>query len=63
MKREFDRHRLGTALFLIAAFASFVLSVSLWFADYRQEGVFVGLWVPSILAAGAFWTVSVGRPR
>ncbi len=63
MKRDFDRHRLGASLFLIAALASFVLSVSLWFADYRQEGVFVGLWVPSILAAGAFWSVSIGRVR
>ncbi len=27
----------------------------------RDEGVFVGLWVPSILAAGAFWISAVGR--
>ena len=63
MKRDFDRHRLGAALFLAAAAVSFVLSIGLWFTDNRQEGVFVGLWVPSILAAGAFWTVSVGQPR
>jgi len=36
---------------------------TLWFTDNRQEGVFVGLWVPSILAAGAFWTVAIGRDR
>jgi hypothetical protein len=47
--------------FLIAAAASFVLSVSLWFAGSREEGVFVGLWVPSILAAGAFWMSAVRR--
>ena len=41
-------------LFLLAAFASFVLSVSLWFSGDRDEGLFVGLWVPSILAFGAF---------
>ena len=41
-------------LFLIAAFAAFVLSVSLWFGGDRDEGLFVGLWVPSILAFGAF---------
>ena len=63
MKRDLDRHRLGAALFLVAAFTSFVLSIVLWFTDNRQEGVFVGLWVPSILAAGAFWTIAVGRPR
>jgi hypothetical protein len=41
-------------LFGLAAFASFVLSVSLWFSGSEDEGVFVGLWVPSILALGAF---------
>jgi hypothetical protein len=59
MNREIDRRRLGATLFLVAAAASFLLSIALWFTDNREEGVFVGLWVPSILAAGAFWTVSV----
>ncbi len=36
--------------FLVAAFASFVASVSLWFLVNREYGVYVGLWVPSILA-------------
>ena len=36
--------------FLIATFASFVASVALWFLVDRDYGVFVGLWVPSILA-------------
>ena len=36
--------------FLFAAFASFVASVSLWFLLTRDYGVFVGLWVPSILS-------------
>jgi hypothetical protein len=54
-----DRHRLGVALFLGAALLSFVLSIALWFTDNRQEGVFVGLWVPSILAAGGFWMTAV----
>lgn len=57
--RELSRHRMGVTLFLIAAAASFVLSVSLWFSGSRDEGVFVGLWVPSILAAGAFWIAAV----
>jgi len=53
------RHRTGVLLFLIAAAASFVLSIALWFGGNREEGVFVGLWVPSILAAGAFWIAAV----
>jgi hypothetical protein len=50
---------MGVALFLLAAVASFLLSIGLWFGGNRDEGVFVGLWVPSILAAGGFWMVAV----
>ena len=57
-----DRHRLGVTLFLIAALGSFLLSIGLWFTDNREEGQVVGLWVPSILAAGGFWVTAVKRP-
>lgn len=40
-------------LLMIAAGASFLLSVYLWFRGQRDEGLFVGLWVPSILSLGA----------
>ncbi|MDH4113071.1 MAG: hypothetical protein OEV60_10410 [Actinomycetota bacterium] len=44
-------------IILAAAFISFLLSVSLWFGvigeQDRELGLFVGLWVPSILALGA----------
>jgi hypothetical protein len=56
-----DRHRRGVTLFLVAGLASFLLSVALWFTDHREEGVFVGLWVPSVFAAGAFWISAVRR--
>lgn len=36
--------------FLLATFASFVFSVALWFLVNREYGLFVGIWVPSILA-------------
>jgi hypothetical protein len=49
------------ALFGLAAVVSFVLSVSLWFAGHHDQGIFVGLWVPSILALGAF--VAPRAPR
>jgi hypothetical protein len=39
-------------LFGAAAFASFVVSVYLWFLVDKQAGLFVGLWVPSILSLG-----------
>ncbi|MBT8361283.1 MAG: hypothetical protein KJO32_10025 [Deltaproteobacteria bacterium] len=40
-------------LFLVAAGISFLLSVYLWFNGYKDQGVYVGLWVPSILSSGA----------
>jgi len=40
-------------LFSAAAFLSFVFSVILWFSGERETGLFVGLWVPSILSLGA----------
>ena len=39
-------------VFLIAAFLSFVFSVSLWFFVDRELGLFVGLWVPAIHSLG-----------
>ena len=35
---------------IILSFLSFLYSVSLWFSGYKLEGIFVGIWVPSILA-------------
>lgn len=43
---------LGRGLVLLGALVSFVLSVSLWFTGHHDQGIFVGLWVPSILALG-----------
>lgn len=44
--------------FVLAAGASFLFSVYLWFSGSKDEGVFVGLWVPSILSFG---TLLLGR--
>ena len=38
---------------LSAAGASFLLSVFLWFTGDKETGLFVGIWVPSILSFGA----------
>ena len=46
-------------LFIVAAGLSFLLSVYLWFVvGDKEQGSFVGLWVPSILALGALLTHS-----
>ena len=49
-----DRHLRARALILAAAFVSFLLSVGLYFFGDQTDGIFVGIWVPSILALGAF---------
>ena len=47
------REAAARGLVFLAAFISFVISVSLWFAGHEHQGIFVGTWVPSILALGA----------
>lgn len=49
------------SLVLLAAFASFVISVVLWFGGHHDQGIFVGLWVPSILSLGAVVLHRSGR--
>ena len=53
---------LSYTLFGVAAFVSFLLSVMLWFDGNEQQAIFVGLWVPSILALGAYAS-SAARAR
>ena len=48
-----SRMRMAKASIIVAAFLSFLLSVYLWYTGAREEGIFVGLWVPSILSFGA----------
>ena len=55
----------GDLLILLAAFLSFLFSISLWFgigmAADKEAGVFVGLWVPSILATGIYFQLAARR--
>jgi len=41
------------ALFFLAAGLSFLMSVYFYFSGDPQRGIFVGIWVPSILSAGS----------
>lgn len=50
-------------LILLAAGLSLIGSVLIFFlggAEWQNEGIFIGLWVPSILALGAL-VVPAGR--
>jgi hypothetical protein len=40
--------------FLAAAFLSMLFSIYLWFSGMREEGIYVGIWVPSLLSAANF---------
>ena len=52
MPRNAQRRRAAIVI-LLASFASFLLSVALWFTGNREQGLYVGLWVPSILSFGS----------
>ncbi len=55
----------GDVLVLLAAFLSFLFSVALWFgigvAVNKNAGIFVGIWVPSIIATGIYVEMIVRR--
>jgi hypothetical protein len=55
-------HRTKIA-FLVAGFASLVLSVALWATGRPQEAIFVGLWVPAIHSLGALVLTGERGPR
>jgi hypothetical protein len=47
------KHNKPVLFWLVAAFLSFLVSVYLWFGGAPEKGLYVGLWVPSILSLGA----------
>jgi hypothetical protein len=57
-----SREQRARLLLLGAAAISFVLSVSLWFLRHELQGIFVGLWVPSILSLGSIVLPRTERP-
>lgn len=51
--------KLSDVFILLAVAISFALSGYLWFNGYKDQGVFTALWVPTILAFGIYFKVSV----
>ncbi len=45
----------------VSAFLSLLMSVGLWFSGHKEQGAFVGIWVPSILSLGAFILAGWGQ--
>ena len=55
--------RKSQLLFCLAAGVSLTASVALWFGGLKEEGLFVGIWVPSILSLGALLLAGKPGPR
>lgn len=53
MIKKPDNVKRAKALFFAAAGISLMLSVSLWFTGHKEQGLYVGIWVPSICSAGS----------
>lgn len=60
MKKIFD---ISDYLILAAAILSMLVSILLWFSGNRDEGLFVGIWVPSILAFGVYFKTAFIKNR
>jgi hypothetical protein len=50
----FNKFTLSDKLLFIAALLSLVFSELLYFQGHKEDGIFIGLWVPSILAFGIY---------
>ena len=50
----FKKFTSGDILLLVAALLSLVFSEIMWFTGNKEQALFVGLWVPSILCFGIF---------
>ena len=46
---------------MAAAGVSLATSIYLWFGGHHDEGMFVGLWVPSILSFATYFRLSTAR--
>ena len=46
--------KLSDVFILLSAFLSMLLSIYLWYTTNPEAGIFVGLWVPSILGFGIY---------
>ena len=54
---RWPRRARAKSFFFLAAALTCAASVGLWFSGDHERGLFVGLWVPSILSAGALLLV------
>lgn len=63
MKQPHGYRAQARALIGLAAFLAFALSVTLYFSGDETAGIYVAIWVPSILALKAFLVPRQGEAR
>lgn len=51
--------RLSDFYIIFAVMVSFAVSGYLWFNGYQSEGLFTAIWVPSILAFGIYFKLTL----
>ncbi len=56
-----NKLNMPVVLWLAAAFLSFSASVACWFFVDKPTGLYIGLWVPSILALGCLLSLQPQR--
>lgn len=54
LKKMFRKFTTTDKLLFIAAFISLLFSEVLYFQGHKEDGIFIGIWVPSILAFGIY---------
>jgi hypothetical protein len=47
-------------IFMTSALVSLLMSVTLYFNGHEQQGIYVGIWVPSILSLGSLLVAGSG---
>ena len=58
----FKKFSLTDKLLFVAAFLSLIFSEIIYFQGQKQEAIFIGIWVPSILGFGIYLKL-IGRTK
>jgi len=54
LKTMFKKFTITDKLLFISSFLSLIFSEILYFQGQKEDGTFIGIWVPSILAFGIY---------
>ena len=60
-QNTYKKKWIAKGFIFLAAFLSMIFSIYLFYSGDTQKGVFVGIWVPSILSAGTLLMAGHGE--